>query len=60
MCTSLSDAQAVVRAARLQGFPLSVAKQAAYLGVDFSCGRRGRQTRRQRDDKHAKMSGEVK
>ena len=54
-CTRFRDAQEVARPVRRQGFTVSAATQAAHLGIEFGCGRRGRAKRAKRE----KTSGYV-
>ena len=60
LCTRKADAIAIVRAVRIRGFRIKAAGQAAYLGVDFSCGRRSRAVRGQRDEKHKAMTENIR
>eukprot|EP00959_Pyramimonas_sp_CCMP1952_P316127 6616486-Pyramimonas_sp.AAC.1 len=55
----MQDAHMVAKAIKLKGFTVKVARQAAYLGIDFSCGRGGRATRTQRQAKHKRMNGQI-
>eukprot|EP00959_Pyramimonas_sp_CCMP1952_P127165 2659964-Pyramimonas_sp.AAC.1 len=52
MCTSIQDTSTIVRALRRRGLQIKGVKQAAYLGIDFGCGRLARSTRRIRGNKH--------
>eukprot|EP00959_Pyramimonas_sp_CCMP1952_P110082 2303080-Pyramimonas_sp.AAC.1 len=59
ICTRIEDAVSVARAVKLRGFQIQAARQASYLGVVFSSGRRGRAMRVKGDLKHKQMSSKI-